>query len=99
LTPKTCENFRALCTGERGVGKIGKPLHFKNSTFHRIIRGFMAQVAASQSRLPPFLFTRLLPFACVVCRVAISHGVMALVERVFTAQSLLVLPQQQPHSS
>ncbi|KAL1924403.1 uncharacterized protein VTP21DRAFT_7438 [Calcarisporiella thermophila] len=42
-TPKTSENFRALCTGEKGVGLSGKPLHFKNSIFHRIIPGFMAQ--------------------------------------------------------
>lgn len=41
--PKTAENFRALCTGEKGVGNAGKPLHFKNSVFHRIIPGFMAQ--------------------------------------------------------
>ena len=42
-TPITSENFRALCTGERGVGKSGKPLHFKGCVFHRIIPGFMAQ--------------------------------------------------------
>ena len=41
--PKTAENFRSLCTGEKGVGNAGKALHFKNSLFHRIIPGFMAQ--------------------------------------------------------
>jgi len=41
--PKTVANFVSLCTGDRGRGRSGKPLHFKGSRFHRIIPNFMIQ--------------------------------------------------------
>jgi len=43
--PKTSENFRALCTGEMGVGSLTqKQLWFKGSIVHRVIQGFMCQM-------------------------------------------------------
>ncbi|KAJ4880789.1 Peptidyl-prolyl cis-trans isomerase CYP21-1 [Raphanus sativus] len=43
LVPKTVENFRALCTGEKGKASSGKPLHYKGTQFHRIVSGFVVQ--------------------------------------------------------
>ena len=41
--PKTCENFRALCVGERASPSTRKPLHYASSVVHRVIPGFMIQ--------------------------------------------------------
>ncbi|KAK3218395.1 hypothetical protein Dsin_012365 [Dipteronia sinensis] len=35
------ESFQALCTEEKGIRTVGKPLHYKRSTFHRVIPGYM----------------------------------------------------------
>jgi len=44
VTPKTAENFRQLCTGEAGISKrSGKLISFKDTIFHRVIKGFMMQ--------------------------------------------------------
>ncbi|CAN6925218.1 unnamed protein product [Brassica oleracea] len=39
-TPRTAENFCALCTGEKDTGKFGKPLHYKGTIFHKVFPNY-----------------------------------------------------------
>ncbi|KAK2077917.1 hypothetical protein QBZ16_003785 [Prototheca wickerhamii] len=43
VVPLTAENFRCLCTGEKGVSPKGVHLHYRGSRFHRVIPEFMCQ--------------------------------------------------------
>ena len=42
IVPQTCENFQSLCQGSTTHPEHGV-LTYKNSTFHRVIKGFMCQ--------------------------------------------------------
>jgi len=42
-TPLTSENFRCLCTGEKGRGLSGKQLHYEYTKIHRIVPGMFIQ--------------------------------------------------------
>lgn len=44
VVPKTAENFRSLCTGEKGIGRsTEKALWYKNVIVHRVVKDFMIQ--------------------------------------------------------
>eukprot|EP00440_Ansanella_granifera_P075355 gb/GFBE01081777.1/.p1 GENE.gb/GFBE01081777.1/~~gb/GFBE01081777.1/.p1 ORF type:complete len:457 (+),score=125.66 gb/GFBE01081777.1/:1-1371(+) len=44
ICPRTVENFRCLCTGEKGTSEeTGEQLHYKGTRFHRVLPGFCIQ--------------------------------------------------------
>ena len=97
---------RLLCAGERGKGKSGKPLHFKGSSFHRVIPQFMCQASLSvrktQNGSPSYLSNDLVlrylliackpgtPFILVICRVVTSLLATELVASPSMERSLLM---------
>ncbi|XP_074804315.1 putative inactive peptidyl-prolyl cis-trans isomerase-like 6 isoform X2 [Natator depressus] len=46
MCPKTCENFRSLCTGEAGTSRSGLELTYKESVFHRLVKNGWIQGGA-----------------------------------------------------
>lgn len=37
--PRTAENFRSLCRGDRGKGRCGQPLHYQKTCIHKVVPG------------------------------------------------------------
>ena len=56
VVPITAENFRCLCTGEKGMGRSGKMLHFKGSFFHRVSK-FLKVMAFQIVNVNGFMLT------------------------------------------
>jgi cyclophilin family peptidyl-prolyl cis-trans isomerase len=43
IVPRTAANFLALCTGEKGIGQSGKPLHYQGCAIFRVCAQFILQ--------------------------------------------------------
>lgn len=43
IVPRTVENFRCLCTGEKGTSANGTQLHYKGTKFHKVHKLFWVQ--------------------------------------------------------
>ncbi|KAK6158811.1 hypothetical protein DH2020_006125 [Rehmannia glutinosa] len=85
FAPKTAENFRALCTGEKGVStKTGKPLHYRGTFFHLIIKGHVAQLSL-------FTYDRADGHDCFSCDIVLRQGTffgkMVNLEKVYMMES------------
>jgi peptidylprolyl isomerase len=53
VVPKTAQNFLSLCRGDAGNATTGQKKHYKGSSFHRVISGFMLQGTPPLNSLLP----------------------------------------------
>ena len=89
VAPKTCENFKCLCTGEKGKGQSSVPLWYKGSTFHRVIPAFMVRILSfykkQQQQPQQFVIISIRRFRF---KVVISQSTTALAARASMARGL-----------
>ncbi|KAK2643654.1 hypothetical protein Ddye_018849 [Dipteronia dyeriana] len=68
--PIVAKKFWALCTGDKGITTVGKPLHYKGLTFHSVVPGFstfLSNTSLSIVRWPIFArSSRMVLFAFVI---------------------------------
>jgi len=87
--PLTVKNFISLCRGDVAQGqRYKKRLHYLNSVFHRVIKGFMCQVCIPLPGTLDFHFTcdtkPLSLFLCSLFRVVTLNIMMVRVVSLFT---------------
>lgn len=70
VVPRTAENFRALCTGEKGIGINDKKLHYKGSTFHKGI----IKIIFSKNDIKRLIFNEKVLYGSVLSQVMIQGG-------------------------
>ena len=66
--PRTAENFRCLCTGEKGLSpRTGLPLCYRGSSFHRLLK--MSEAAPEALYLLPTTYCLLLATCCLTLNI------------------------------